>query len=196
LIITWPRRTAALLIGVLLAACEPSPKFRSNDITGAPYGRELALTGHDGKRRSLQEFRGKLVIVFFGYTHCPDVCPLTLAETAQAIRSLGPDADRVQVLFVTVDPERDTPEVLARYVSAFDSRFLGLHGDAETTRKAAQEFKVFFAKNAGSRHDSYTVDHSAQSYILDTRGRLRLFIRQDRIAHDLAPDLRALLAEG
>jgi protein SCO1/2 len=197
LIITWLRNALVLSLAATLVACSPSPKkFRSTDITGAEYGRALALTGHDGRPRTLQDFRGKAVIVFFGYTHCPDVCPLTLADTAQAIKSLGADAERVQVLFVTVDPERDSPEVLAKYVPAFDSRFLGLYGDAEATRKATQEFKVFYAKNSGSRPEGYTMDHSAQSYILDPKGRIRLFIRQDRIAEDLAHDLRVLLAEG
>lgn len=196
MITIWLRSALALLLAAALAACGPSQKFRSTDITGAPYGNELALTGHDSRPRTLQDFSGKLVIVFFGYTHCPDVCPLTLADTAQALKALGGDADRVQVLFVTVDPERDTREVLAKYVPAFNSRFLGLYGDEQATRRAAQEFKVFYQKNTGSRPDNYTVDHSAQSFVLDTKGRLRLFIRQERIAEDLAHDLRALLAEG
>jgi protein SCO1/2 len=188
---------AALLACLaLLAACDSGPKFRSTDITGANYGRELALTGHDGKPRTLEDFRGKVVVLFFGYTHCPDVCPLTMAYTAQALKSLGKDAQRVQVLFVTVDPERDTPEVLSRYVPAFDPGFLGLYGDEAATRKAAREFKVFYEKRPASVPGQYTVDHSAQSYVVDAKGRLRLFIRQDRIAEDLAHDLRALLAES
>jgi protein SCO1/2 len=132
-------------------------------------------------------------VVFFGYTHCPDVCPTTLAQTAQAMQALGADADKVQVLFVTVDPERDTPEVLAKYVSAFDPRFLGLYGDAEATRRAAKEFKIFYEKGSASAPGNYSMDHSAQTYVLDPQGRLRLLVRPERIAEDLAPDLRTLL---
>lgn len=178
------------------AACSPqAPKFRSTDITGADFGKELALTGHDGKPRTLADFRGKAVVLFFGYTHCPDVCPTTLADMAGVMRKLGKDAERVQVLFVTVDPERDTPAVLSQYVPAFDPRFLGLYGDLAATQRAAKEFKIFFEKRAGSAPGAYAIDHSAQSYVLDPQGRLRLFVRQDRIADDLADDLRVLLGQ-
>ena len=181
---------------MLLAACgADAPKFRSTDITGADFGKALALTGHDGKPRSLADFRGKLVVLSFGYTHCPDVCPTTLADMASVMKQLTPDAARVQVLFVTLDPERDTREVLAEYVPAFDPAFLGLYGDAAATQKAAKEFKIYYEKRPGSAPGAYTVDHSAQSYVLDTQGRPRLFVRQDRIAQDLAADLRTLLKE-
>ena len=133
-------------------------------------------------------------MLFFGFTHCPDVCPTTLADTAQALKTLGADADRVQVLIVTVDPERDTPEQLGKYVTAFDPRFLGLSGDAEATRRAAKEFKIFYEKRKSG--DSYSMDHSGQSYVLDPQGRLRLLVRPDRIATDLAPDLRTILQES
>jgi protein SCO1/2 len=187
-------RLLGALVALALAACAPEgPKFRSTDITGVDYGRELALTGHDGKPRTLADFRGKAVVVFFGFTHCPDVCPTTLAEMAGVMKALGKDAERVQVLFVTVDPERDTREVLATYVPAFDPRFLGLYGDAAATQRVAKEFKIFFEKRAGAAPGSYTVDHSAQTYVLDTSGRLRLFTRHERIAQDLAEDLRTLL---
>lgn len=180
----------------LLAACSPeAPKFRSTDVTGAEFGRELVLTAHDGKPRSLGDFRGKAVVLFFGYTHCPDICPTTLADMAAVMKQLGQDAARVQVLFVTVDPERDTPEVLAKYVPAFDARFLGLSGDAAATQRAAKEFKIFYEKRPGGAPGAYTVDHSGQSYVLDVQGRLRLFVRHDRIAQDLAADLRTLLKE-
>jgi len=186
----------AALLSLALAACSPEgPKFRSTDITGAEFGRELALTGHDGKPRTLADFRGKAVLVFFGYTHCPDVCPTTLADAAQALKTLGKDADRVQVLFVTVDPERDTPEVLSKYVPAFDPRFLGLHGDGAAIRKAAKEFKIFYEKRAGKAPGAYTVDHSGQSYVFDPQGRIRLFLRHDRLSQDLAEDLRTLLRQ-
>ena len=175
-----------------LAACSPdAPKFRSTDITGAEFGGSLALTGHDGKPRTLADFRGKAVVLFFGFTHCPDICPTTLADMAGVLKQLGPDSDRVQLLFVTVDPERDTPQVLAQYVPAFDPRFLGLYGDVAATQRAAQEFKIFFEKRKSG--DSYSVDHSGQSYVIDPQGRLRLFVRHDRIAQDLAEDLRTLL---
>ena len=180
----------------LLAACDGGPKFRSTDISGADYGRSLALTDHHGKPRTLADFRGKAVVLFFGYTHCPDVCPTTLADTAAALKQLGPQAARVQVLFVTLDPERDTREVLAQYVPAFDAGFLGLYGDATATQAAAKEFKVYYEKRPGKTPQTYTLDHSAQSYVLDPQGRLRLFVRQERIATDLAADLRVLLAES
>lgn len=190
------RSSAALLFAALFAACSPeAPKFRSTDITGADFGGQLALTGHDGKPRTLADFRGRLTVLFFGYTHCPDVCPTTLADVAGVMKKLGPDAARVQVLFVTLDPERDTREVLAGYVPAFDPGFLGLYGDAEATQKAAREFKIYYEKRPGSSPGAYTLDHSAQSYVLDTRGRPRLFVRQDRIAQDLEQDLRTLLKE-
>ena len=188
------RISAAALAVLALAACDAgAPKFKSTDITGADYGRTLELTDFDGKPRRLQDFRGKAVVLFFGYTHCPDVCPTTLADLAQVMRQLGKDAERVQVLFVTVDPERDTREVLARYVTAFDARFLGLRGSLEATQRAAKEFKIYFEKHAGGAPGAYSMDHSAQSYVIDPQRRLRLFVRQDRIAQDLAADLRTLL---
>ena len=186
----------AAALCAFLTACSPeAPKFRSTDITGADFGKELALTGHDGKPRTLADFRGKAVVLFFGYTHCPDICPTTLADMAAVMKALGPDAARVQVLFVTVDPERDTPEMLAKYVPSFDPAFLGLSGDAAAAQRAAKEFKIFYEKRPGNAPGAYTVDHSGQSYVLDAQGRLRLVVRHDRIAQDLAEDLRALLKE-
>jgi protein SCO1/2 len=196
-LITICRVSAAALAVLALAACDGSPpKFRSTDITGADYGRTLELADFDGKPRRLQDFRGKAVVLFFGYTHCPDVCPTTLADLAQAMRQLGKEAERVQVLFVTVDPERDSAEALKRYVTAFDPHFLGLRGDLEATRRAAKEFKIYFEKHPGGAPGAYSLDHSAQSYVIDPQGRLRLFVRQDRIAADLVPDLRTLLQAG
>ena len=183
---------ALLALAAALAACDAGgPKFKSTDITGADYGRTLELTDHTGKPRHLDDFRGKAVVLFFGFTHCPDVCPTTLVEVSNALKSLGPDAERVQVLFVTVDPERDTPEALGKYVTAFDPRFLGLRGDLAATQRAAKEFKVYFEKRKSG--DSYSVDHSGQSYVIDPQGRLRLLVRPDRIGEDLAADLRTLL---
>jgi len=194
---TWRSSLAALLGALLLAACDAGgPKFKSTDITGVDYGKELSLTDQNGKLRTLADFRGKVVVLFFGYTHCPDVCPTTLAELAQVMKTLGADADRVQVLFVTVDPERDTPAILSQYVPAFDPRFLGLYGDAAATQRTAKEFKVFYEIRKGATPGEYTVDHSAGTYVIDTKGRLRLFVAYDRIGtDDLAADIRTLLRE-
>ena len=181
----------SIIICSAVAGCDSRAQFRSTDITGAPYGQRLELVDHTGKARRLEDFRGKAVVLFFGFTHCPDVCPTTLADIAQAIRSLGADAERVQVLMVSVDPARDTPESLAKYVTAFDPRFLGLRGDLEATKKVASEFKIYFEQR--KQGESYTVDHSAQSYVIDPQGRLRLLVRHERIAQDLAEDLRTLL---
>lgn len=182
-----------LLAAALLAGCDGAPKFRSTDITGAPYGKALELSDAQGKPRHLEDWRGKVVVLFFGFTRCPDICPTTLAEVAAAVKTLGADAERVQVLFVTLDPERDTENVLADYARAFDPRFVALRGDAAATQRAAKEFKIFYEKR--KQGDTYTIDHSAQSYVLDTQGRLRLLVRHDRIGQDLAPDLRTLLGE-
>ena len=186
---------ALLLLSAALGACDRAPqaRFQLTDVTGAPFGKALALTGHDGKSRTLDDFRGKVVVIFFGFLHCPDVCPTTLAELAQVAKALGPDAARLQVLFVTVDPERDTPELLRHYVTSFHPDFLGLRGDGTATTQVAKEFKMYFEKRPGASPGAYTVDHSAQTYVLDPQGRLRLFVRHGRIAEDLAPDLRVLL---
>jgi protein SCO1/2 len=189
-----PRFWSIIICSLLLAGCDGGgPKFKSTDITGVDYGKSLQLTDHTGRPRKLEDFRGRAVVLFFGFTHCPDVCPTTLADLSQAIKALGSDADRVQVLFVTVDPERDTREALAKYVTAFDPRFLGLYGDAAATQRVAKEFKIYFEKRKTG--DSYSVDHSAQSYVIDPQGRLRLLVRQERIASDLPEDLRTLLSE-
>ena len=189
------RATLALVIAaaVVLSGCAPE-KFRATDITGANFAREFQLTGHDGKPHTLAGFRGKVVLLFFGFTHCPDICPSTLAQFAQAAKQLGADADRVQFLFVTVDPERDTVEVLAKYVPAFDPRFLGLTGDSQAIARTAKEFKVIFQKQPGKTPDSYSVDHSAGTYIFDREGRVRLFVRHDQPVEDLVHDIRLLLA--
>jgi len=181
------------LIGVLLAACDARPSFKSTDITGVDYGRALELADPGGRVRHLEEFRGKAVVVFFGFTQCPDICPTTLADIAGVMKKLGPDADRVQVLFVTVDPERDTPKLLADYVGAFDPRFLALRGDLAATQRVAKDFKIFFEKR--KQGAGYTVAHSVQSYVIDPQGRLRLLVRHDRIGSDLPDDLKILLRE-
>ena len=186
---------AVLTLGLslALAGCDSRPEFRNTDVTGADFASGFALTGHDGKPRTLADFRGKAVVVFFGYTQCPDVCPTTLAELAEVMRLLGPDADRVQVLFVSVDPERDTQELLSQYVPAFDKRFLGLYGDAEATARTAKTFKVFYQKVPGKTPGNYTVDHTAGSYVYDAQGKLRLFLKHGAGAEPIAHDLRQLL---
>ena len=176
-----------------LAGCGGSgPSFKSTDITGADYGKDFALTDHTGKARTLADFRGKVVAMFFGFTRCPDVCPVTLAELKAIKEQLGEDGKRLQVLFVTVDPERDTQKLLADYVPAFDQSFLGLYGDMAATARVAKDFRVFYQKAPGKTPDSYTVDHTAGSYIFDPQGRLRLFARHGNAAN-LAADIRTLL---
>jgi protein SCO1/2 len=182
------------LVFAALAGCSASgPSFKNTDVTGADYGKEFALTDHTGRPRTLADFRGKVVVMFFGYTRCPDVCPTTLAELKAIKDQLGNEGKRVQVLFVTVDPERDTPTLLANYVPAFDPSFLGLYGDPAATAKVAKEFKVFYQKVPGKTPDAYTVDHTAGSYVFDPQGRLRLFARHGNAA-DLAADIRILLS--
>ena len=186
----------------LLAACgkqdgaPPKAAFKGVDITGAEYAQALDLTDADGKRRKLADFKGKVAVVFFGYTQCPDVCPTTLAELAQVKQSLGDAGARVQGVFVTVDPERDTPEVLKAYVGNFGADFVALRGTAEETKAAAKAFKVFYAKVPGKTDTSYTMDHTAGSYIFDAQGRVRLFTRYGSGAEALRHDLALLLAEN
>jgi protein SCO1/2 len=183
-----------LLAAAALCGCSRSGvSFKNTDITGADYGRDFALTDHTGKKRTLADFRGKVVVVFFGYTRCPDVCPTTLADLKVAREQLGEDGKRVQVLFVTLDPERDTPQLLASYAPAFDPSFLGLYGDAAEIARVAKEFKVFYQKVPGKTPDSYTVDHTAGSYVFDPQGRLRLLVRQGNVPN-LVADLKTLLA--
>ena len=169
-----------------------APQFKLTDVSGVDFGKALDLTDHNGQPRTLADFHGKVVTVFFGFTHCPDVCPTTLAEMAQVVKALGPDGERVQVLFVTVDPERDTQQVLKQYVPAFNPRFLGLYGDAEATARAAKAFKVYFQKQP-PKDGHYSVDHSAGTYILDREGRLRLFAGYGTGAPALLHDIRILL---
>lgn len=190
---------AALL---MLGACdraEPPPpelKFLATDITGAPWGRDFRLTDHSGKVRTLADFRGKLVALFFGYTHCPDVCPTTLSDFAAAMRELGADGERVQVLFVTVDPERDTPALLARYVPSFNPTFLGMHADPATLAGLAKEFKVIYQKSTIKGPADYLMDHSAGTYVFDAKGMLRLHMTYGTGPKAIAQDLRTLLARG
>ena len=177
-----------------LAGCSPDgPQFKASDVTGTTFGRDFALTDHAGRPRTLADFRGKVVVLFFGYTQCPDVCPTTLATLAEAMRRLGPDAARVQVLFVTIDPERDTAELLSHYVTAFDPSFLGLSGDAEATARTAKEFKILYQKQPGRTPETYTMDHSAGTFVFDPAGRLRLYVGHGQDADVFAHDIRELL---
>jgi protein SCO1 len=198
-----PRRlilSAALL--PLLAACSrdgdkpAKAAFKAVDITGADYAKELDLPDADGRRRKLADFKGKVTVVFFGYTQCPDVCPTTLVELAQVRKALGAAGDRVQGVFVTVDPERDTPEVLKAYVGNFGADFVALRGTPDETKALAKSFKVFYAKVPGKTDTSYTMDHTAGSYVFDGQGRVRLFTRYGSGAEALKHDLELLLAEN
>ena len=189
-----------LLLGVLLAACNPqgssstAPVFKGVDLTGAEYARGFKMKDFDGRVRTLDEFKGKVVVVFFGYTQCPDVCPTTMAELAAAKKALGADGDKVQGIFITVDPERDTPELLKAYLASFDKSFLALRGDDDETRAVAKEFKTFYAKVPGKEPGSYSMDHAAASYLFDPQGRVRVFERYGAGPQALAEDIRQLLA--
>jgi protein SCO1/2 len=194
------RLLAVLVAGMSLAACDRltgkagAPAFHSTDITGAEFARRLELPDADGRARTLADWKGKVVIVFFGYTQCPDFCPTTLAELAQIKKSLGAEGDRVQVVFVTVDPERDTPQVLKAYVANFGAGVVGLRGSLEQTAAVAQEFKVFYAKVPGKTPGSYSMDHSAASFVFDPSGRARLYVPYGGDPKAFADDLRLLLA--
>ena len=200
------RRYAAKLIAryalVILAtatfsACSPDrPNFTAIDITGADFAKDFALPDHNGQTRTLKDFQGKLVMVFFGYTQCPDVCPTSLMEMARIKQLLGPDGERFQGVFISVDPERDTPEVLKAYMANFDPGFLALSTTPEKTAELAKAFKVFYKKVTGPTPTSYTVDHMAGSYVYDTRGQLRLFTRYGTQPELTAADLRVLLHQA
>ncbi len=184
----------ALALG--LTGCQPTATpFHATDLSAgaSEIGRDLALTDHHGKARTLSDFAGKVVVVFFGYTQCPDVCPTNMTTLKQVMDLLGDDSQRVQVIFVTVDPERDTQALLAQYVPAFHPSFLGLVGNAEQTARVAKSFGVFFQKQKGSQAGHYTVDHSAGSYVFDATGKLRLYVRHGDSAAHIADDLRRLL---
>jgi len=191
----WLRNILMLLLVAMLAACGeqklPSP-FHASDISFRFEQTDFHLTDHNDKLRTLADFRGKVVALFFGYTHCPDVCPTTLADLAQAMRILGKDAERVQVLFVTVDPERDNPELLGQYVPAFDPAFIALYGDEQATQKIASTFAVTYQKQQTT--SGYSVDHSAGTFLIDPKGRVRLLAPYGQRSEWLAEDIRLLLA--
>jgi protein SCO1/2 len=187
---------AAALVAAATTAQAQEARFRTNDISNAGFQiRGFALTDHHGKPRTLADFAGKAVVVFFGFTSCPDICPTGLAELAATLRSMGKDSERVQVLFITLDPERDTPAVLRSYVSAFHPSFLGLRGDLAETAKTAKEFRVHFRKLPVGPANYYTVDHSTHGYVFGPDARIRLYLRQGVAAQDLAHDLKLLLEQ-
>ncbi len=181
----------------LFVACSPQqPAFSSVDVTGAEYAKGFELTDHNGQLRRLTDFSGKVVVLFFGYTQCPDVCPTSMNELAEVKRALGKDGDRLQGLFVTVDPQRDTPEVLKGYMASFDPTFLALYTTPDKLNDLAKDYKIYFKKVDGKTPTSYTMDHSAGSYVYDTKGQLRLFTRYGSGAAALAADIKLLLKDS
>jgi protein SCO1/2 len=195
------RRT--LLLGSMagaaltLAACsESAPPFAGIDITGADYATGFSLTDHTGQPRTLADFKGKAVAIFFGFTQCPDVCPTSMAEMAEAKRLLGPDGDRFQGLFISIDPERDTPEIMREYMASFDPSFLALYAAADALPEVAKSFRIYYKKVPGPTPTSYTMDHSAGSYVYDPKGRVRLYHRYNSGAPALSGDVKRLLSEG
>lgn len=187
------------LIAVLvsfLTACNVTTeqsKFSSTDISGADFGQTLNLVDHTGKPRTLADFKGKAIALFFGYTHCPDVCPTTMADLKQAMKLLGSHADELQVLFVTLDPERDTQEALAQYIPGFDKRFIGLYGSKEAIETTVKDFKIFSAKVESKGRGGYTIDHSAGMYIFDKTGKIRLYVNYGQKPELIAADIKKLL---
>lgn len=176
------------------ASAPPASPFHAIDITGAAWGHDFHLTDHLGRPRSLGDFKGQVVLIFFGYTHCPDMCPTTLAQLAQLRAKLGQDAPRVQGLFVTLDPKRDTPAVLAQYVPAFDASFLGLYADEKTTAEVTRDFKIFFSPQKPDPQGHYTVDHSGGVFVFDAQGRLRLMLRPGSTVDEMAADVKRLIS--
>jgi len=191
----------ALGAATLLAGCDklgfssaPKASFQGVDLTGAAYARSFSLPDQDGRTRTLEDFKGKVVVVFFGFTQCPDVCPTTLAELAQVKQALGPDGDKVQGVFITVDPERDKPDLLKAYLGNFDPGFVALRGTPEQLKATAKEFKIYYAKVPGKTPDSYTMDHTAASFLFDPQGRVRVFSRYGAGAQALMGDIKTLIA--
>lgn len=192
---TWSRCLLVTFASLILTACSQQIKFNNVDITGSKaFGKEFSLIDHHGKKRQLSDFKGQLVVMFFGYTQCPDVCPTTMTEMQGVMDLLGKDASKVQVIFVTVDPDRDTQELLSQYVPAFDKRFLGMRPESkEGLIKVTKDFKVFYNKVPGKSPSSYTIDHTAGSYVFDTKGELRLFLKHQQGPKPIADDLKKLL---
>lgn len=182
-----------------LAGCQPaaqSPVFQATDISGAGFARDFRLTDHNGRIRTLADFKGKVVAIFFGYTHCPDVCPTTLSDFAAALKQLGRQAERVQVIFVTLDPQRDTPAILKQYVPAFNPDFLGMYTDADTLKQLAKDYKIVYQRTSVKAADDYLIDHSAGTYIYDPAGNLRLLMPYGSSPEAITHDLRILLSRA
>ena len=187
---------AAGSAGLFTACSEQKASFNSIDLTGADYAKGCELTDHNGQVRHLTDFAGKVVVMFFGYTQCPDVCPTSMSELAEIKKALGKDGERLQGIFVTVDPQRDTPEVLKAYMENFDPTFLALYATPEKLVDLAKDYKVYYKKVDGKTPTSYTMDHSAGSYVYDTKGQLRLFTRYGSGAKLLTADIQQLLKSG
>jgi protein SCO1 len=186
----------AMFVALVLAACADKPSFTATDITGATIGQApWTLQDEKGTPKTIADYKGKAVVIFFGFTRCPDVCPTTMVDYAAALKAMGNDAAKIQVLFATLDPERDTFPSLQQYTAAFNPSFVALRGDAQATKKAADSFKVFYAKNMGKDGNSqnYTLDHTAASYVYDPQGNIRLFVRNGQAVDTLTKDLQALL---
>lgn len=182
----------AVLLALGLSACEPRA-FKNVDITGGDFARDFQLSDHTGKSRTMADYHGKVVLVFFGFTQCPDVCPTTLTEMKAVKAALGKDGERFQVLFITIDPERDTPQLLSQYVPAFDPAFVGLYGDAEATARTAKEFRTVYEKVPGSDPQRYSMNHTTASYVFDPEGRIRLYVRYGQGVEPLVSDIKLLL---
>ena len=195
--INWSKTVFIPLLALFLAACSPDkPQFKSIDLTGADYAKDFAKDGlvdQHGKTRAIRDFAGKVVVVFFGFTQCPDVCPTSMAELASIKKSLGADGDKLQAVFISVDPERDTPEILKAYMGNFDPTFLALRPTMEQLPAVAKDFKIYYKKVVGKTPTSYSMDHSAGNYIYDPQGRLRLYNRYGSGAEGLTHDIRLLL---
>lgn len=194
---TLSRRSVLLLSAsalALVACSKDAPQFTGIDITGADYATGFALTDHNGQPRTLADFKGKVVVIFFGFTQCPDVCPTSLTEMAQVKQMLGADGERMQGLFISIDPERDTPEIMKEYMAAFDPSFLALYSKPDELPALAKSFKIYYKKVPGSTPENYTMDHSAGSYIYDPQGRIRLYNRHGTGVQALADDVKKLLA--
>jgi protein SCO1/2 len=186
-----------LVFALLLSSCtqedKPEQKFSTVDITDAPWGKDFSLIDHNGIPRSIGDFKDKATIVFFGYTNCPDMCPMAMYKWSQVVEKLGEEAKRVQVLFVTLDPKRDTPEVLKQYATAFHPTFLGMYADEKTIFQTAEDFKVFYQHQTPNESGFYTVDHMGPSFVFDPQGRLRLFISDEHSTEVIAADIKTLL---
>ena len=190
----WLKVLFIPIFGLFLAACSPDkPQFKSIDLTGADYAKDFVLSDQNGKTRSIKDFAGKVVVVFFGFTQCPDVCPTSMTELAGIKKSLGAEGDKLQAVLISIDPERDTPEILKAYMGNFDPTFLALRPNPEQLAAIAKDFKIYYKKVEGKSPTSYSMDHSAGNYIYDTQGRLRLYSRYGSGAEGLLSDIRMLL---